>query len=267
MKLYILDFGTLSAELGWFFEAGNVATLSQKSPTHEWRTLKMIGVLIHHPKDGLILYEVGPAPNWKEIWPKMVQEVFPIIEYSDSNRLDVILSRIGYSIKDISAIIIGHAHLDHAGGLEYFRNTNIPIYIHEEELKYMFYAVATKEDYGAYLPHYVDPSFNWKAIHEPEIELFDNIILYHVPGHTPGTMAMRVDLKKDGTFLFTTDLAFFKENFEEERPQGWLLRDMKAWRKSIKKMKAIAKKYNAKVIPGHDAEVFKALKHPPEYYE
>jgi len=126
-----------------------------------------------------------------------------------------ILSKMGYKLEDVSAIIIGHAHLDHARGLEFFRGMNVLIYIHEEELKYMFYAVATKEDFGAYLPHYIDPSFNWKVIREEEIELFDRITLYHTPGHIPGMMGMLVELK-DRNFLFTTDLAIYRDNFEKE---------------------------------------------------
>ena len=32
----------------------------------------------------------------------------------------------GNNIRDVKAIIMGHLHLDHAGGLEHFLGTNIP---------------------------------------------------------------------------------------------------------------------------------------------
>ncbi|RLG60364.1 hypothetical protein DRN87_04295 [Candidatus Geothermarchaeota archaeon] len=256
MKLYLLDFGRLGIPLAWIFEARGL----------EKQTSAMIGALIEHPKDGIILYEVGPAADYEKYWPKPVLEMFPILKYTDENRLDNILNKLGYKLEDVSAIIIGHAHLDHAGGLEFFRGMDVPVYIHIEELKYSYYAVATKEDFGAYLPHYVDPSFNWKVIRDEEIELFENITLYHIPGHTPGTMGMLVELK-DKNFLFTTDLAIYKDNFEKEIPLGFGLRNFDEWHKSICKMRNIAKKYNAVVVYGHDLEVFNSLKHAPEYYE
>jgi glyoxylase-like metal-dependent hydrolase (beta-lactamase superfamily II) len=37
------------------------------------------------------------------------------------------IKKAGHDIKDIKAVILGHLHLDHAGGLEHFRNTGIPM--------------------------------------------------------------------------------------------------------------------------------------------
>ena len=165
MKLRLLDYGALTADLGWTIEAAGVSTHSNPSCENVRRDFQMLGALIEHPKHGVILYEVGPAANWKEIWPDPVKEVFGITRYEDENRLDNILKTAGYELEDVKAIIIGHMHLDHAGGLEFFRGLNVPVYVHEEEIKYSFYAIATKQDFGAYLPHYIDSSFNFKAVY------------------------------------------------------------------------------------------------------
>ncbi len=69
----------------------------------------------------------------------------------------------GNSIKDIRAIIMGHLHLDHAGGLENFCGTDIPIHVHESEFKHAFHSVATKSDIGVYLPHYLNFNLNWQT--------------------------------------------------------------------------------------------------------
>ena len=68
---------------------------------------------------------------------------------------------------------MSHLHLDHAGGLEFFRGRDIPIYVHGDELRNGFYGVATGEDFGAYIPHYLDFSFNWQAFSGDQVELFD----------------------------------------------------------------------------------------------
>ncbi|HID86059.1 MAG TPA: N-acyl homoserine lactonase family protein [Anaerolineae bacterium] len=256
MRLHLMDFGELTADQGWFVEGAGTSTLSNPTPETVRRKLKMMGVLIEHPEHGVILYEVGPAPNFRELWPELVFDIFPITAYTDENRLDKQLEKAGHTLQDVSAIIIGHMHLDHAGGLELFRGTDVPVYVHELELKYAFYAVATKQDFGAYLPHYIDPAFNWKAVHEPVFELFDGITLYHTPGHTPGLMAMKVDLKNAGPFVFTSDTFFFKENYQDERAPGWLIRDMSAWWASLRKIQNVVARSNAHVIFGHDPEVF-----------
>ena len=232
MKLSLLDFGELTADPGWFFEARGAWTLSSGFPVKEVRHLQMLGAAIEHPKHGLILYEVGPAANWKDLWPAPVQQVFAVTKYGDENHLDAQLKKLGYSFSDVKAIIIGHMHLDHAGGIEHYRGTQMPIYVHEDELKYAFYAIATKEDFGAYLPHYIDWSFNWKAIAATNFELFEGITVHRTPGHTPGLMAMQVDLKDAGTFIFTSDTFFFEENYAGPAP-GWLIRDMDGWRYSL----------------------------------
>ena len=256
MKLHLMDFGELTADQGWFIEAAGVATQSNPTPEAMRRKLKMIGALIEHPKAGVILYEIGPAPNFQELWPGPVTEVFPITSYSEENRLDKQLEKVGYTLKDVKAIVIGHMHLDHAGGLELFRGMDVPVYVHEEELKYAFYAIATKQDFGAYLPHYIDPSFNWKPVFGSEFTLFEGVTVYHTPGHTPGLLALKVDLKNSGPFIFTSDTFFFKDNYYNERPPGWLIRDMSAWWKTLRKIQSLAAIGNAHVILGHDPEVF-----------
>lgn len=69
MKLHLLDYGVLTADTGWVFEASGVSTCSETDPGSTRRDFRMIGALIEHPQHGLILYELGPAPNYNELWP------------------------------------------------------------------------------------------------------------------------------------------------------------------------------------------------------
>ena len=256
MKLRVMDFGALTADEGWVFEAGGVSTHGDPTPASPRRDFHMGGALIEHPKHGLILYETGPAPNWEELWPEPVKQVFGITRYAPENHLDNILQQAGYTVNDVKAVIIGHMHLDHAGGLEFFRGLDVPVYVHEDEIKYSFYAIATKQDFGAYLPHYIDSSFNFKPIYGDEFELFEGITLYKTPGHTPGTLSLKADLGSGQSFLFTSDTTFFKENFFDEQPIGWLVRDMGAWWKSLAKLKNVAARYDCNVVLGHDGDIF-----------
>ena len=66
-------------------------------------------------------------------------DVFPRIKYEESNKLPAQIKACGHDIKNIKAVVFGHLHLDHAGGLEHFRGTDVPIYVHETELKHAFW--------------------------------------------------------------------------------------------------------------------------------
>lgn len=108
----------------------------------------VISVLIEHPTEGLILYETGCGKDYPEVWGVPINDVFARINYTEEKELDAAIAKTGHNIKDIKAVIIGHLHLDHAGGLEHFAGTDVPIYCHEQELKHAFYSVATKYDIG-----------------------------------------------------------------------------------------------------------------------
>jgi glyoxylase-like metal-dependent hydrolase (beta-lactamase superfamily II) len=55
--------------------------------------------------------------------------------------------------------ILGHMHLDHAGGLDQFLDrTDVEIWVHDKELRSAFWSVATGADVGVYLEHYMKAS-------------------------------------------------------------------------------------------------------------
>jgi glyoxylase-like metal-dependent hydrolase (beta-lactamase superfamily II) len=151
-------------------------------------------------------------------------------------------------------------HLDHAGGLEFFRGKDVPVYVSATELRNAFYAIASKEDIGAYVPHYIDFSFNWQPFDGDHLELFPDFQLHLLAGHTPGLMGLQLDLANSGTFLLTSDQFHLRENYEQGRPLGWLLRDHAAWWRSHRLAKRIAENRDAKLVFGHDREVLAELK-------
>lgn len=110
----------------------------------------------------------------------------------------------GHKMSDIKMVIMGHLHLDHAGGLHKFFKSDVPIMVHELELKNAFYSVATKHDIGVYLPGYLNYDLNWQTWRGDTLEVAQGVMLRHMPGHTPGTSIMQVNLESDGTFIHTT---------------------------------------------------------------
>jgi glyoxylase-like metal-dependent hydrolase (beta-lactamase superfamily II) len=188
-------------------------------------------------------------------WGAPLNDIFARVNYSPEHELEAAIAATGNSIKDIKAVIMGHLHLDHAGGLEHFRNTGIPVYSHEIELKHAFYSVATKSDLGVYLGHYLQFDINWQTWSGPVFEIAQGITLRHAPGHTPGLSIMQVNMLESGTWIFTTDMYHVRENYEDNQPQGWLARDHDEWVRSHQMIKTLARRTSAKVVLGHDKEV------------
>lgn len=149
--------------------------------------------------------------------------------------------------------------------LEFFRGSDVPIYVHGDELRHAFYAVATGEDLGPYIPHYLDFSFNWKALDGDRIELFEGFTLQRLPGHTPALLGLQLDLANTGTFFLTSDQFHLRDNYEQGRPLGWLLRDHSDWFRSYRFVQRLVGRTGARLMFGHDLQVLEELRKEPFY--
>jgi glyoxylase-like metal-dependent hydrolase (beta-lactamase superfamily II) len=89
--------------------------------------------------------------------------------------------------------IIGHLHLDHAGGLDIFLDRkDVEIWVHDRELRSAFWSVATGADVGVYLLHYLKLELNWKTFDDRTVDFCQGITLHHLPGHTDGVCTLSI---------------------------------------------------------------------------
>ncbi|KAH7371180.1 beta-lactamase-like protein [Pyrenochaeta sp. MPI-SDFR-AT-0127] len=238
-KLWLLDLGYIDLTEPFLLRYA----LSNAS-----RELVFISALIEHPSAGLILFDTGSSRADKHLQKN----------YDPSQELDAAIASTGNSITDVRTVVVSHMHADHAGGLDHFRNnTDVEIYIHETELKHAFHAAATTNDMvDVYNPAYHTFDLNWRTFAGDKFELAQGITLHHAPGHTPGLSVMQVNLQDSGTWIFTSDQYHVHENFEENRPQGYLLRDDEAWKRSNQMIHGLQKRTGANLVFGHDKGVF-----------
>ncbi|CAG8116232.1 unnamed protein product [Penicillium nalgiovense] len=265
-KMHILNLGTLQEDGSWILRGSNASSLDNLNPVNRRRDLVLLSALIEYPGVGLILYETGCAEDVDK-WPSQITDASPRVEYSDNHKLPNAIKATGNDIKDVKAVIIGHLHFDHAGGLEHFVNTDVPIYVHEEEFKHACWAVATGADFGVYLGQYMLlEELKWNTFTESQLDLFQGITFHHSPGHTPGLCIMQVNLANDGPFIWTSDQFHVAENYELGHPHGGLARDHSAWYRSLNMIRRLQRLYNATLVFGHDTEVaFKLINAKPFY--
>ena len=90
------------------------------------------------------------------MWGPQVADVFTRVKYEPHHELDAAIAATGHKLEDVKKIIIGHLHLDHAGGLDLFLDRkDVEIWVHDLELRSAFWSVATGADVGVYLQHYL----------------------------------------------------------------------------------------------------------------
>lgn len=119
-----------------------------------------------------------------------------------------------------------------------------------------------------YLPQYLLVNrLNWKTFSTPSFCLLLGIHLHRTPGHTDGSIIMEIALPVSGTAVLTGDLFHVKENYEEGRPQGPLMRDFNAWHRSRGFVRELVARTGARVLLGHERGYLEAFRAGREFLE
>lgn len=91
--------------------------------------------------------------------------------------------------------------------------------------------------------------------------------MHLAPGHTPGLCVMQVNLQKDRTFIWTSDMYHVAENYQMSSPVNWLVKDQNAWLKSHKMIQHIERLLQARMVFGHDKRTAETLMAEKPYFE
>lgn len=157
-KLWLLECGWLECDEGFVTRGGNTSLSSTKDKefVNKRRQLPVYCCLIDHPTEGVILWETGCGKDYPEVWGPQLHDVFTRVRYEEKHELKNAIEATGHKLEDVKKIIIGHLHLDHAGGLDMFlERKDVEIWVHDTELRSAFWSVATGADVGVYLEHYL----------------------------------------------------------------------------------------------------------------
>ncbi|MDX6232211.1 MAG: N-acyl homoserine lactone hydrolase [Nocardioidaceae bacterium] len=266
-----LGFSACDLELLAFPHPELVLTARRQTAEKTWYHCPLVSFIIDHP-DGLILWETGAAPTAAEEWPKDWQEVVDLGGVTPENSLERKLASLGLGPEDFRYVILGHLHSDHAGGLRLFEDAGATIIVHEDEYRHVT-QIADAADF------FVRKDWHFLGAKAPTTVYGDQEILRGVstvslPGHTPGTMGLKLELPHTGTLLLTSDALSTHWNYGSPAvgsPINW---DDDRWRRSIEKIRRIASAENALLVPGHDLQGFRhegaafgleSIRYSPDY--
>lgn len=168
------------------------------------------------------------------------------------------LARLGIDPKDVKLLVLTHAHYDHAGNLGLYPNAKIVM--SRKEFEFWGTDMGKRPQYG----HHIDPLDieRIQALHRegritlldaPQNTLIPGIELYELGGHTPGQMAVVVEMP-EGPVILASDAIHYYDELEQDRPFAVLdsLADMY---RGYERIREWLQRPGAVVIPGHDPDV------------
>lgn len=215
--------------------SGGVGTAGRTRTRHLDGTIS--GLLVRHP-EGAVLVDAGSSSAFDE----------EIASYRGLNRMFLrrgpgsarrvalppeALAAVGQPAESLRAVLLSHAHVDHAGGLRDLPN-RVPVWLAADELRYVRER-ADGRTVGVIREHASRILENPVALDFPDgpyegyarsHDVFGDGSMVIVPlsGHTPGSVGTFVNLSAERRLLHVGDAVLIREGYERLRHKGALMR-------------------------------------------
>jgi N-acyl homoserine lactone hydrolase len=231
----------------------------------------MAAALVRHPK-ATFLFDTGFGINVDEHIKTIPALMRATTKYDKETSAAAQLQAQGISPDEIKMAVISHSHWDHISGLEDFPQAEA--WIAKDEEAYI------RTLPGRELVQQMSGKIKWQVIEfsDGAYENFDrsadlfkdgSIVLVPLPGHTPGSLGMFVNLRSGKRFLFTGDLTWCIEGEQIPAERPWISRqlvdkDEEGVRRSIVKVHELMKRYpDLVIVPAHDRRIHDKLANFP----
>lgn len=225
--------------------------------------------LIEHP-DGLVLIDTGinpaaandPVAAYGELGMQLFPDGFP-----RDLAVDTQLEKLGIRPTDIDTVVMTHLHLDHTGLMPLFKHAQFIGGVNE--MRFAYWPDPVQQEGFYWIDDFrflrENPS-QWMEVGPHDHDLFgdNSVILYHLPGHSPGQLGILVRTPEGNIFL-ASDIVHIRAGLSGVP----MISDYSAAEtaRSVARMKAIANANDARIWVGHDPEDWAAMKHAPASYD
>lgn len=180
------------------------------------------------------------------------------------------LAKAGVRLEEIDIVILTHLHWDHIGEVTKFPNAIF--IVSDEELRFALNPLPCL--YLAYealqigmTPEFLKVIERIRTVDMKEKEIVEGVSIIPLPGHTPGSMGVRVETE-NGPYVIAGDAVPKYGNLkgapEEHQPylMTGIYTDLIAMWKSFERIDEIVEGDFSRVIPGHDPLVFQKERYP-----
>lgn len=263
-KVHVLDCGAMSCDLTWLLlkPGRSIRSKADKDRPVEWYPCTTHAVLVE-TDEGTMLWDTSCPRDWETRWaPTGLHEFFPYDQVSDEQYLDARLGQLGISPDKLDYVVLSHLHFDHAGNARMFGDAGVKLVCSDKEKEFafgydgLFTGAHLKSDYDG---------LDFQTV-SGDTEFLPGVTLIQAPGHTPGQMAMRVDLPETGTMIFTSDALYMGDSYGPPSTPAAIVNDLGAWYSSVEKIRGLAEETDATVVFGHDAAQLRSMRLAPTAY-
>jgi N-acyl homoserine lactone hydrolase len=225
--------------------------------------------VISHGKDWLA-FDTGnnamvakdPVGYWSE---PVTKAYYPVMK--DYEEFQAQVQKLGLKPKDFKAVVLSHGHLDHAGAIDNFKGTDVPIYVQEKELEIIKKAVASGER-TAYIPadFAAMDKLNVKTVNGV-FDVFGDqtVIAFPTPGHTDGHQSLLVKQTDGKALILASDAMYTIENMRDAIPPG-LAMSMPVATQGLYVF-TIMSHIGAEVVPSHDPDYWAKKSLAPKNFD
>jgi N-acyl homoserine lactone hydrolase len=263
-RVRIIPCGGMSTDLTWLLLAPGRAMRRRqdKDLPAEWVLSPSHCVLVETPA-GRLLWDTSCPRDWEERWaPAGLQDFFPYDQVSEDEYLDSRMQQLAITPDDVDFVVVSHMHMDHVGNASMFDNGHTRFFCSKAEKDYAF---SFDEDFlGSHLKAADYGHLNWETVDGDQQDFLPGVSFIQTPGHTPGSMSMRVDLADTGTMIFTADAVYMGENYGPPVVPASVVNDLGDWYASVEKLRRIGEETDATMIFGHDSHQMQTLRLAPE---
>jgi len=258
MVVYQLPTGVTHRSAGFAYRGGSLL---------EKRDFAMTAVLVKHPR-GDLLVDTGLGSTIDEQIQAMPFWFRAMTSYTRGRSAAEQLDRAGYDRKSLRAILLTHAHWDHASGVPEFPDT--PVWVTAEERRFIADGGwITSVARGLGNVRYVEYGFEGGSYlgfaQSHDVYGDGAIVVVPAPGHTPGSVIVFVTLANGKRWALVGDLAWQREGIIEREERPWIQRsladeDPALVRENLLRMAAIAASFpEMTLVPAHEARGFATM--------
>ncbi len=231
------------------------------------RKFVMGAILIRHPR-GNLLVDAGLGQHVDQHIASMDPITRNMAAQRTGTSVVVQLKAAGIEPSALHAVVLTHAHWDHASGLDDLRR--VPVWVDAQEHAFVADGgrpTALVRGFGAL--SYADlkyPDGPYLGFPQSRDVWGDgSVVIVRAPGHTPGSLIVFVTLANGTRYALLGDLVWQKDGIDLPSERPWPTRLLADWdahqvRNWILHMNQIARAFPAMVmVPAHDARVWDKL--------
>ncbi len=248
VKVYAFNAGTLKTQTQTMLKDTRVGTPMD---------IPVIFLVIKHGEEW-VAFDTGCSANAAKdpigYWGEgIVKAVTPVLRPDQEFREAIKI--LGLKPSDFKAVVISHGHLDHAGAIDNFQGTSVPIYFQKDEMSEIREIVDAQIAGTAYILG------DFKHLNELNIQEIEgpfdifgdkSIIVFPTPGHTSGHQSLYVKLNTGQALIYCADALYTFENMDKFIAPG-LVVDIPSAMLNINWFK-LQDLIGTKIVPSHDPE-------------